>query len=368
MDKILMLDQENGMLVAEAGLSLDDVLRVVIPKGWFVPVVPGTRFVTLGGCVANDIHGKNHHQKGTFGNNVEWLELLRSDGQRLRCSREENSGLFSATIGGLGLTGLVTIVALRLRQIESAWIDMETVKFENLDDFFAINSESESRFEHTVAWIDCTSRGRGHYLRGNPSTRGGLQPHRQGGPTIPFDFPGWGLSRWSVSLFNTAYFHRQVSRESSRHVHYAPFFFPLDSIQSWNRIYGSRGFYQYQSVIPWCGGVEASKEMLRLISESGQGSFLAVLKTFGHVQSPGLLSFPMSGVTLALDFPNQGESTLRLFDKLNRVVKVAGGRLYPAKDACMPPAMFKDGYPRLNEFIEALDPAFSSSFWRRVSI
>ncbi len=369
--RFVKLDLERGLLVAEAGVSLDEVLRVIVPHGWFAPVVPGTRFVTLGGCVANDIHGKNHHKEGTFGSHVEWLELLRSDGVRYICSATENEELFRATIGGIGLTGMILRVALRLRRISSAFIDMESVKFSELDAFFEINAESEPQFDHTVAWIDCSAGGgalgRGHYMRGNFSQSGSLAVHGPPRLSVPVDFPSWALSTWSVRAFNEVYYRRQFNKVATKHVHYSPFFFPLDSILNWNRIYGRRGFYQYQCVIPESASREVTRDILRDIAASGMGSFLAVLKTFGSRPSPGMMSFPFPGTTLALDFPNQGERTRRLVARLDERVLTAGGRLYPAKDALMSAETFQHCYPMWKKFSQHVDPAFSSSFWRRVT-
>lgn len=371
MNRHVQFEPDRGLIVSEAGVILDDVLRLVVPRGWFVPVVPGTRFVTLGGCVANDVHGKNHHKHGTFGCHVEWLELLRSDGLRRICSPTENKELFHATIGGLGLTGLITRVALRLRRITSSFIDMESVKFSSLNEFFEVNAVSEPVFDYTVAWIDCTAGGsklgRGHYMRGNFSSQGALVTHQSPRISVPVEFPSWALAGWSVRLFNKAYYGRQLAETVARHVHYAPFFFPLDSILGWNKIYGRRGFYQYQCVVPFDTGQEVMREMLRIIAESGQGSFLAVLKTFSDIPSPGIMSFPRPGVTLALDFPNEGERTRLLFARLDEIVLAAHGRLYPAKDALMSGATFRHCYPMWQEFATHVDPCFSSSFWRRVT-
>ena len=373
LNHIVAFDDEHGLFRCEAGVSLDEVLKVIVPRGWFLPTTPGTKFVTVGGAIANDIHGKNHHRAGTFGCHVTRFELLRSDGKRLLCSPVENSEWFAATIGGLGLTGLITWAEFKLRRIANAMIDVESVKFANLDQFFKISAESDQHFEYTVSWLDClakgTALGRGIFMRGNhagPEIQN-LQPHRSPRLRVPIDFPNFALNHYSIKAFNTLYDARARGPVSRKVMHYDPFFYPLDALKDWNRIYGRRGFFQYQCVVPFTNGHEAMRAVIARIASSGQGSFLAVLKTFGEKESPGMLSFPFQGVTLALDFPNNGPETLALFTELDRIVLAAGGRLYPAKDARMPAHAFQEHYSRWREFRDYLDPAFSSSFWQRVS-
>jgi FAD/FMN-containing dehydrogenase len=372
LDHFIELDEAGARLRCEAGVSLAAVLDLVVPRGFFLPVTPGTKFVTVAGAVANDIHGKNHHRAGTFGCHVTRFELLRSDGRRLVCSAEENVELYRATIGGLGLTGLLTWVEFRLERVPGALIDSETVRIASLDDFFALAEESDARFAYTVAWIDCLARGRalgrGLFIRGNHagSPAGGPAPRRA--PVgLPFYAPEFLLASWSIRAFNTLYYRRQLSRTTRRRVHYDPFFYPLDSIADWNRLYGRRGFLQYQFVIPHAAGRDCLREMLERIATSGEASFLAVLKIFGAAQSPGLLSFPRPGVTLALDFPNRGRRTLALLEALDRTVVAEGGRVYPAKDARMSAESFQRYFPAWREFSASIDPRFSSSFWRRVT-
>ncbi|MGB1028109.1 MAG: FAD-binding protein, partial [Rhodospirillaceae bacterium] len=298
LDRVMAFDTENGILRAEAGLALQQLLRLTVPKGWFVRTTPGTRFVTLGGAVANDVHGKNHHKVGSFGNTVRCLGLERSDGSSLVLSENENPELFRATIGGLGLTGAITWVEIELEKIASAFVDVERIPFETVDAFFTL-AEASGDFEHTVAWIDASSKGRGIFQQGNWSKTGGLDPHP---PKIklsmPMDFPGFTLNKWSVRAFNEVYFRKQAAGDAKFTQHYAPFFHPLDSIGTWNRMYGQRGFYQYQCVLPPEAAKEAVRELLAQISAAGAGSFLAVLKTMGTVPSRGLLSFPREGATL----------------------------------------------------------------------
>jgi FAD/FMN-containing dehydrogenase len=369
LDRILSFNPATALLKAEAGISLDAILRFAVPRGWFLPTTPGTRQVTLGGAIANDIHGKNHHRSGCFGNHVPRLELLRSDGSRSTC--EAGNPLHAATIGGLGLTGLITWAELKLVPIQSALLDVELVRFKGLDEFLQISKDSAETWEHTVAWIDCLacgpSLGRGIFIRGNWSKYGELEAHKAGVASIPLDFPDFALNRFSIRSFNTAYYHRFLGKTNELRQHYSPFFHPLDSVQGWSRIYGKRGFFQYQCVTPFEAGPEPMNEMLQRIAKSGQGSFLAVLKTFGDIPSPGMLSFPSPGITLALDFANQGDSTLKLFEELDAVVRNADGRFYPAKDARMSRADFERSFPRLNEFRPHADPGFTSDFWKRMN-
>nr|WP_290667783.1 FAD-binding oxidoreductase [Ardenticatena sp.] len=371
MAHFIAFDEERGVLRCEAGVSLKHILDLIVPRGWFLPVTPGTKYVTVGGAIANDVHGKNHHREGTFGRHVTQFELLRSTGERLLCSPTQNSDLFRATIGGLGLTGLITWAEIKLRPIKSAYIDMERIRFGSLDEFFDISARSDTRFEHTVAWLDCIAQGsalgRGVFLRGNHSEEPGpLRPSKAPRLYVPFDFPSFVLNPLSMRAFNTFYYYMHTPTRSQKRVHYESFFYPLDAVRRWNRIYGRRGFIQYQCVVPPDDRVEVMRELLTLIARSGRASFLAVFKEFGEVASPGMLSFPRKGVTLALDFPFEGEATLRLCEQMDAIVREAGGVLYPAKDARMSGEDFRRFYPQWETFRRYVDPAFSSSFWRRV--
>jgi FAD/FMN-containing dehydrogenase len=371
LDRFAAFDRETGVLVAEAGVSLDQILRLAVPQGFFLPVTPGTRHVTLGGAVANDVHGENHHSAGTFGRWVKSIELLRSDGSRQTLTPDDESGLFAATIGGLGLTGLIARVSLQLQPIRSAELDVSTVAFEHVGEFFALARESADRHAYTVAWIDVMAQGerlgRGLFTKADHSETGprDVTP-RRARLNIPFDMPGRLLNRWSLRGFNALYHARGKRKRDRARVPYDRFFFPLDAIGGWNRLYGRRGLYQYQCVVPVDAAEDATAGMLDEIAQAGEGSCLVVLKTFGALPSPGMLSFPMEGTTLALDFPNRGPSTLRLLERLDAIVRDAGGRLYPAKDGRLPPTMFREGYPNLENFSRHVDPAFSSSFWRRM--
>ncbi len=371
LDRFMSFDPARGLLRCEAGVTLADVLAFAVPRGWFPPVLPGTRWVTIGGAIANDIHGKNHHVAGTFGRYVTRLELLRSGGERVLCSPDENATLFQATIGGLGLTGLIVWAEIRLKPVPGPWIAAERVRFGGLEEFFALADE-DAAHEYTVAWVDCLGRpgrvGRGIFLRGDHAE--GPRSVGAGAPAhprlrLPVDAPPGLLNRMTAAAFNAAYYHASGTR-GPRRVRYDAFFFPLDAVAGWNRLYGPRGFLQYQCVVSDRTSNGPVRAVLDRIAASGEPSFLAILKRFGNVTSPGLLSFPRPGVTLALDFPLRGSSTLRLLEDLDAIVREAGGAVYPAKDARMSPQSFERFFPALPEFTSHVDPRFSSSFWRRV--
>jgi FAD/FMN-containing dehydrogenase len=371
LDRFIAFDPATGVLRCEAGVLLGTILELCVPRGWFLPVVPGTRFITVGGAIANDVHGKNHHKVGSFGCHVRAFELLRSDGTRRVCSREENPDWFAATAGGLGLTGVIIWAELQLKSVPGAWFDTETHRFDRLDDFFELSAESEHAFDYTVAWVDCTARGttlgRGVFSRGNhcAAPRAAKAPH-EGRLRMPVTPPFSLVNGTTLRAFNQHYFHRapQTTRRSPRH--YRPWLFPLDGIRDWNRMYGPCGFLQYQCVLPPLAASDGVRELLDRIAGSGTGSFLAVLKQFGAIRSPGLLSFPRPGTTLALDFANRGSATFELLDRLDEVVAAAGGAVYPAKDARMSGERFRGYFPAWRQFSEFIDPAFSSGFWRRV--
>lgn len=371
LDRFIAFDPATGVLRCESGVQLHEILALTVPQGWFLSVTPGTRFVTVGGAIANDVHGKNHHLAGSFGDHLRAFELLRSDGTRLRCTSSENADWFAASIGGLGLTGLVTWAELQLRRIAGPLIAAQSIKFGRLDEFFALSGTSDRDFEYTVSWIDCAahgkSLGRGIFLRGNHAPAGaGAARAPTPAPGLPFTPPISLVNSLSLRAFNLLYWHRQRQTIRRSVGHYAPFFYPLDGIAHWNRMYGPRGFLQYQCVVPPADAADALVELLGQISASGSGSFLAVLKQFGNRCAPGLLSFPRPGTTLALDFPNDNGSVFALLDRLDAVVSEAGGAVYPAKDARMSGAHFRQYFPHHEAFIPYIDPRFSSSFWRRV--
>lgn len=375
LDRFLGFDAQTGVLRCEAGVQMGQILEVFVPRGFFLPVAPGTKFVTVGGAIANDVHGKNHHREGTFGRHVLRFELLRSDGECLVCSPTENDEMFRATIGGLGLTGLITWAEVRLRPIPSPFIAMESIRFRGVDEFLHWTRESEAGFEYVVAFVDYLARGselgRGHLLRGNHADpREHLlrrRARRLPALSVPIETPGFLLNRHAMRLFNALYYHRQRRPRVSRVVHWDPFFHPLDALRNWNRLYGHRGFFQYQCVVPLEHDPRAIRALLRAISEAGEPCNLGVMKAFGDLPSPGLLSFPRPGVTLALDFPNHGERTLALMTRLDELVAEAGGALYPAKDARMSPEHFRRFFPQWRELEKMRDPRFSSSFWRRMT-
>ncbi|NNJ97732.1 MAG: FAD-binding oxidoreductase [Gammaproteobacteria bacterium] len=373
MDRFIKFDTETGILRCEAGVLLSEILQVTVSRGWFLPVTPGTQFVTVGGAIANDVHGKNHHKAGTFGCYVRRFELLRSDGARIICSNDENADFFSATIGGLGLTGVITWAELQLHHINNPFIDQEIIRYRNLDEFFELARESDQTYEHTVAWVDCLATGeqlgRGLFIRGNYAERieGKLPQPSTTRLTFPVDPPFALINGLTLKVFNSVYYHKQWSKRTKSQVYYEPFFYPLDAIRAWNKLYGSKGFFQYQCAVPTEQMKNAIGEILERIGKVGIGSFLAVLKLFGDKPSPGLLSFPMPGATLALDFPNSGAKTLHLLDQLDAVIREIGGRIYPAKDARMRPEDFQAGYQHWKTMEAYIDPHISSSLWRRVT-
>jgi FAD/FMN-containing dehydrogenase len=370
MSGVLAFDRQRGVIRAEGGTTLAALLARVIPHGWFLPVTPGTRFVTLAGAIANDVHGKNHHRDGTLGRHVRALELWRSDGSRLACSPTENTDLFAATVGGLGLTGVIRWAEISLAPIESPFVEQQTTRFGSLRDYFALDAGASGDARYTVAWIDAMAgrdaRGRGVYFSGDHAA-GSLPPDapaRAPRWRVPLEAPNALITRTASRAFNALYWRRAGG--ARQRVHYEPFFYPLDALGAWNRLYGPRGFYQYQLVVPLADALPVVRAALERIAAHGVTAPLAVLKTFGSAPSPGMLSFPMPGVTLALDVADEGYRTLRLFADLDALVRQAGGRLYPAKDATMSGEDFRAQYPRWREFLDHVDPGFSSTFWRRV--
>jgi decaprenylphospho-beta-D-ribofuranose 2-oxidase len=372
-DRLLAFDGTTGSLTCEAGVLLSDILEVFVPRGWFPPVTPGTSLVSVGGMIAADVHGKNHHRDGSFGDHVESLDLMLADGRVVTCGPDREPELFRATCGGMGLTGVILSARFRLLPVETAYIRQETLRAPDLDTAMALFEASQG-WTYTVAWIDCLSGGarlgrsllyRGEHarldelpaeLRAAP-----LAPRRRRPLGVPLDLPGFTLNRWSLRAFNEAYYRR--GRPGEAILDYRPYFYPLDAVSDWNRIYGRNGFVQFQCVLPKEASAEGMRSLLGAIAGAGLGSFLAVLKLFGR-QGPGLLSFPMEGYTLALDFPATTPA-LSLLWRLDAIVAGHGGRLYLAKDARMGTATMRRGYPRLDEFQAlraALDPSgkFSS--------
>ena len=382
LDRFLAFDPETGILECEGGVSFEEILRFFLPRGWFVPVTPGTKFVTLGGAIASDVHGKNHHRVGTISGFLVDLRLLTPGGEIRTCSSEVDADVFWATVGGLGLTGLILSARLRLQRVETAYVLVDYVKVPNVDEALAAMERSDDAYEYSVAWIDCLARGgalgRSVLMRANnagardllPSIQDPLSIRRGRSLSVPFDFPSWALTRSTVSLFNEAFYRRHATR-SGQLVDFDTYFYPLDSIRDWNRMYGRRGFVQYQVVLPSGTSRSGLIDLLERFSASGRSSFLAVLKAFGP-QNAGLLSFPLSGYTLTLDLPVQ-DGLVEFLRGMDRVVLGHGGRLYLAKDAVTTAESVAAMYPRLGRFREIralLDPdgRLASSLARRVGI
>jgi FAD/FMN-containing dehydrogenase len=371
LDRLLDFNPETGVLCCEAGLTLGEILDFAVPRGFFLPVSPGTKFVTVGGAIANDIHGKNHHVAGTFGRHVPRFELVRSDGTRMICSAAQNTEWYAATIGGMGLTGLITWAEIGLRPIVSRRIQYTGIKFSGIEEFVAL-SASNAKSEYTVSWIDCVATGnnfaRGIFMAGDhESVTGPLTRSKSTKVTLPVDFPEFMLNRHAVGLFNMLYFNKQRGKVKSALVDYEPFFFPLDKLHQWNRMYGPNGMLQFQCVVPWEARQAGLVEILKTITSSGLASFLAVLKVFGDVPSPGMMSFPKPGITLALDFPIRRQTSFDLLELLAAITVDHGGRMYSAKDATMTAAQFQAAYPQWKKFAAYVDPAFDSAFWQRVT-
>ena len=357
-DKILSFDVEHGIFECQSGLTLDQVLEVIVPKGWFLPVTPGTKFITVGGAIGSDVHGKNHHVDGSFSNHVVDMDIVLANGETITCSPELNGDLFEATCGGMGLTGMVTRTKFRLKKIESSFIAQKQIKAENLEEVIRLFDEYK-HYTYSVAWIDCLKKGK-HFGRsililGEHAKLGELNEKQKKDPlqlpkkkqiTFPFNLPSWVLNPFTVKAFNFLYYSKNTKKELNNVVSYEPFFYPLDAILHWNRGYGKKGFVQYQFVLP----LEAKQgliEILQKISDKGLGSFLAVLKVFGQQES--IISFPKEGFTLALDFPVR-DGLFDFLDELDKVVLQYGGRLYMSKDARMKPEVMTAGYPELEKF------------------
>lgn len=371
LNHIIDFDEKNGIIKCEAGITLDKILEFVVPKGWFLPVTPGTKFITLGGAVANDVHGKNHHTAGTFGSHVTEIELLRSDNITYKCTKNENRELFCATIGGLGLTGLIKSVEFGLIPIETPFMYVENIKFDNLDAFFDLNEESEKLFPYTVSWVDCTTKGkkmgRGIYMRGRHATKSEVNKSfemKEG--AIPFPIEARFINNFTVKTFNKLYYSKQLSKISTQIVPFEPYFYPLDMINGWEKAYGKNGFLQHQFVLPYDNCKKNMQQIFEVIVNSGMSSFLTVLKSFGDAKSPGMLSFPKKGITLAIDYRMEGNKTLELLNKIDKLVSKNNGRLYPGKDARMSREHFHQFYPNFGEFQSYKDSNFSSSFYRRI--
>ncbi len=362
LDRILDFEPTTGLLRAEPGLSLEAILHHFVPRGWFLPVTPGTKFATLGGCVAADVHGKNHHHEGTLGAHIEEIELILADRTVRRCSPKYDSDLFWATVGGMGLTGTISEVALRLQPIESSYIIARHYPATDLANAMSLLSEGGADDKYSVAWIDCLASGsdlgRSIVILGHHAKQNELPPKLQNAPlqlpntrqyTVPISLPFSFVNSFSVRLFNALYYRVQSSKNGLEVMSYDSFFYPLDAIGQWNRIYGKKGFIQYQFVLPTEQAHEGLKAILERLAKSQRASFLAVLKRFGE-QGKGLLSFPRAGFTLALDIAVSDEDLFPFLDQLDEMVLHYGGRVYLAKDARLNADRFKAMYPNYELF------------------
>lgn len=344
LNKFISFDRLNGIIECESGVLLSQILEIIVPQGYFLYVTPGTKFISVGGAIASDVHGKNHHAEGCFSEFVEAFSLLNENSEVITCSRTENTDKFWATIGGMGLTGIILSARFKLKNIETAYIRQESIKAQNLDEIFKLFEESES-WTYNVAWIDCLQTGknigRSILMRGEHAFKHELPKKLQQNPLrlkqkfipkVPFYFPDFMLNKWSVRLFNYLYFNKQKRKEIKNFVDYETFFYPLDVVNDWNKIYGKKGFIQYQMVIPKAQGKEGMRKILDTIAKSGNGSFLAVLKLFGKENPLAYNAFPLEGYTLALDFKVNSKLT-KLVADLDEIVEEFGGRIYLTKDS-----------------------------------
>ncbi len=384
LDRLLAFDAQSGILRAEAGLTMQQLIDVTLPRGWFPLVTPGTKFVSLGGCVAADVHGKNHHHDGAFSSSVLSMELITAGGEHLRCSREENREAFWATIGGMGLTGIIGEVELQLRPVASAYLRTSHHAAKNLKHAFELFEEHDGA-SYSVAWIDLQAsgdaQGRSVVMLGEHAAVDELDSAQQNAPLaikprgarrIPFDMPGFLLNPLTIGAFNNLYYRLEGGKQGDFIVDYEKFFYPLDALSDWNRLYGKRGFIQYQCVVPREGAYEALSSLLDELAQSGHSAFLGVLKKMGAA-GDGLLSFPMAGYTLALDLPCSGDALLELLQRFDAIVTAAGGRVYLAKDARLNAETLRQMYPSVDTFVKVkheLDPGgrFSSNLSRRLGL
>jgi decaprenylphospho-beta-D-ribofuranose 2-oxidase len=350
-NRFLAFDERGGLLTCEAGVLLSDIVDALLPRGWFLTVTPGTKLITVGGAIASDVHGKNHHVQGCFSQCVEWFDLLLPNNEMLRCSSTENSELFRATCGGMGLTGVILRAAFHLKSVRSQWIRQTTIKTSSLKETFEA-FEKNSTYTYSVAWIDCLAKGdqlgRSLLMLGEFSDDGDLAYVSKPKKTIPFNLPSFALNSLSVKAFNNLYYGKTTKEQSTQKVDVDTFFYPLDAINHWNRIYGKNGFVQFQFILPKAVSLDGLTQVLSRISEVGMGSFLAVLKLYGP-ENKNWLSFPMEGYSLALDFKMQGGLAEFLSELTNQVIAL-GGRIYLAKDALLTKEQFEQSYAKTEEF------------------
>ncbi|MCB0307867.1 MAG: FAD-binding oxidoreductase [Bdellovibrionales bacterium] len=366
--EFIEFDATTGLLKCGAGVRFDQIIDAFLPLGFFIPVTLGTKRVTVGGAIANDVHGKNHHISGTFGCHVREIGLQRSDGVFV-CSPNKNVDLFRATIGGMGLTGLILWAQIQLQPGCSPWIRAEWIPFHNVNEYLDLSQQSKM-YEHTAGWIDLLNlsngMGRGILFRGAFEASPRHLKRKMSLP-IPFEMPNSLVQPWNMKLFNDFYFWSNSKRKLAKLVDYNSFFFPLDALLNWNRMYGRRGFFQYQCVIPLPSSQNVLGKLIAILRDNHASSFLGVIKTFGSIVSPGVLSFPKEGVTLSVDLPNEGHQTLNLMNRLDNLVADSGGAVYPAKDARMQKQHFEIFFPQFSEFSRWIDPHVSSDFLKRVT-
>lgn len=370
----LSFDKELGVLIVQSGVLLSEIIEVIVPKGWFLKVNPGTKLITVGGAISSDIHGKNHHVEGCFSECVNWFNLLLPKGEILKCSREENQELFFSTCGGMGLTGIILEAEIQLKSINSIYINQKITKTKNLKETFEV-FESIKNEPYSVAWIDCLSKGnkigRSLIMSGDFDDDGNLNYSLKKRLNIPFNFPSFLLNTLTVKLFNWFYYNKTLKKVFYQKVHFDSFFFPLDSIRNWNRIYGENGFTQYQFILPKDNSFEGITSILNEISKSGKGSFLSVLKLYGK-ENKNYLSFPLEGYSLALDFKIE-KGLFEFLDRLDQIVIKYKGRIYLSKDVRVSKEVFEKGYPHVEKFREIrkqykLNEVFSSLQSNRVGI
>ncbi len=371
--RILDFDPVAGRLRCESGALLADLQRLIVPHGWFLPVVPGTELITVGGAIANDVHGKNHHRAGSFGHHVLALTLLRSDGARWHCTPRDTPDAFAATVGGLGLTGVITEAELVLKPlVGTGWLRERARRTPHLAATLETLAEVDQAHEYTAVWLDCLARGRrlgrGLVLGADHAPDDWPPPAARRGLRVPMTPPISPVQSWSLRAFNALYYHARRDDSGCRSVWYRPALHPLDGIRDWNRLYGRRGFVQCQVAIPPTNHAAVLTELIERTARHGEGSFLVVLKRFGAMAGPGQLSFPRAGYTLALDFPWRGEWTGTLVRELYDVALDAGGTIYPAKDAVMTPEQFRRAFPQHEQFRVWMDAGLRSDFARRVEL
>lgn len=360
LNRFILFDKDKGILQCESGVTFDDILKLIVPKGFFLPVTPGTKFITVGGAIASDVHGKNHHVAGTFSDHLISFTLLTPQGSILECSKTENQDLFWLTCGGMGLTGIILDACFSLEKISSAYIRNQSIKAENLDKIMEL-FENSADCSMTVAWIDCLSKGKklgrsilqkgefaGFEELNQQQQKNQYAIHKEGKLSVPFHFPSFALNSLSVKAFNFLYYHKQFKKIQHSTVHYDPFFYPLDAIHHWNRIYGKKGFTQYQFVLPKENSRAGLMEILNFIAQKNEGSFLAVLKLFG-AQEENYIRFPKKGYTLALDFKIHA-GLWKFLDQMDNLVDKYGGRVYLTKDVRMKGDFFMKSYPQAQAF------------------